>query len=426
MPPILVSALAKGSVALLLSGLVVLYWSFKQRLTPPLHRQPTALLLAFVAFRLVPFGLVYVLLDQAARSDVHMFYVAAQEALQLRIVYDQFDTAYSPLFPYLTALPLLLWNSPKSIILLLISLEGLALALTFRYYRRQQLTNHEPYQRALLYLLLPVPLVLSVLGGQEDILMWLFGAAALLAHQRRRSDFRLGLILGVGFVFTKAILILTLIPVFFLVENRWRYVLGLLAVGLPTLAIMYGLVGLQFLEPVQQANDPRAPNLWTILRPVLGEVVPLGQQVLNWVGLVAVLGVGCYAAVRHRRAGAFESGFVQLWVLTYAFMMVVQQSSLANYAYVFVMPLVMGALTFDTYRHRILLLVFNFAVVLQPALWWGLNMPLYRSFSDLTTGWAVAEYLLQITLVGCLLALLIRLSRNVRPTPVRYRPAERV
>ncbi len=414
MPPILVSVLAKGSVALLLSGLVVLYWSFKRQLTPSLHRQPTALALAFVTLRLVPFVLVYGLLGEEPRSDVPMFYVATKAASQGQVVYRDFDSAYSPLFAYLTALPLRFWNSPKAIILLLIALEGLALALTFRYYRLQQPTSDEPYGRALLYLLLPISLVLSVLGGQEDALMWLFGAWALLDWHRRRSDFRLGLILGVGFVVTKAILILTLIPLFFLVINRWRYVLGLLVVGLPTLAIMYALAGLQFLEPVQQANDPRAPNVWTILRPVLGSVVPLGQKLLNWVGLVAVLGVGSYAALRYRRAGQFASGFVRLWVLTYAFMMVVQQSSLANYAYLFVMPLVMGAMPFDTYAHRILLLVFNFAVVLQPALWWGLDMPLYQGLADLN-GWALAEYLLQISIIGCLLALLVRLFRPNRP-----------
>lgn len=418
MSPILVSVLAKGSVALLLSGLIVLYWSFKHRLTPPLHRQPAALAVAFVLLRFVPFFLIYGVLGEEPRSDVPMFYVAAEAAREGQVVYRDFDSAYSPLFAYLTALPLLLWNSPKAIILLLIALEGLALALTFRYFRLARPGRDEPYQRAVLYLLLPISLVLSVLGGQEDALMWLFGAGALLDWHRRRDDFRIGVILGIGFVVTKAILILTLIPVFCLVTNRWRYVLGLLVVGLPTLVIMYGLVGLQFLEPVQQANDPRAPNLWTILRPVLGSVVPLGQKSLNWVGLLAVLGVSSYAALRYRQAGQFATGFVRLWVITYAFMMIAQQSSLANYAYLFVMPLVLGALAFDKYSHRALLLVFNFAVVLQPALWWGLKMPLYRGFADLTTGWALAEYLLQLTVVGCLLAVLVRLTRADRPTTV--------
>ena len=98
--------------------------------------------------------------------------------------------------------------------------------------------------------------------------------------------------------------------------------------------------------------------------------------------------------------------------------MIVQQSSLANYAYLFVMPLVMGALAFDNFSHRVLLLVFNFAIVLQPALWCGLDMPLYQRLADLTTGWALAEYLLQITIIGCLLALLVRLARQYRPTSV--------
>ncbi|WP_077923832.1 hypothetical protein [Spirosoma sp. 209] len=404
MPDFPSSVIPKAAIAFLLSVLLVLFWYYRQALTPAYNRQPLALGIAFFLLRIVPFIGLYIVLGYAARSDVPMFFEASKEALEMKVVYRDFDSAYSPLFAYLTALPLLIWYSPEAITLLLILLEGLTLALTFRYYRSLPGPADEPFQKAILYLLLPISMVLSVLSGQEDELMWLFGVWALMAWRHRQDDLSVGLVLGLGMVVTKAILVLTLIPVFFLVRNQLRYVAGLLLVGLPALAIMYGLVGLEFLEPVQQANDPRTPNIWTVLRPLLGSVIPLGQKSLNWVGLASILAFGCYVAYRNRPR--FEAGFVTLWVSTYAFMMIVQQSSLANYAYIYVMPMLFGVVALTSRNQLLFLLLFNVAVVVQPPLWWSMDMPLFSSLSDLTTAKAVAEYVLEVVIVGCLIWLL--------------------
>ncbi|GAA4469602.1 hypothetical protein GCM10023189_56850 [Nibrella saemangeumensis] len=386
--------------------LVLLLWQTRKtvRIAPSYHT--TLFLLSFLCFRIIPFILVYVILDYDTRSDVPMFYDSAVEALKLKVVYREFDTAYSPLFPYLTALPLMVWNSPKAILLLLMLTEGVTLWLTYKLYLPsvdRLRYSDDLLRKIMLYLMLPIPFVLSVLGGQEDILMWLFGAWALLIWRRKRDDLWIGIVLGLGMVVTKAILVLTLIPVFFLVQNRFRYVLGLIIVGLPSLVIMYALAGLEFLEPIQQANDPRTPNLWTILRPALGDIVPLGRKSLNWVGLVSILGLASFVGYAYRRQGRFFDGFIVLWIVTYAFMMIVQQSSLANYAYIFIMPLVFAAISFDKKSHLLLLLAFNFTIVVQPPIWWGMDMPLFTSLADFANGWALTEYLLEIIIVGCLL-----------------------
>lgn len=401
----------KAAIALLFSLLTFLYWVFGQRVRVDSRRQNLLLGLAFFLLRILPFVVVYVILGYTARSDVPMFYDSALGALKGGVVYRDFDTAYSPLFPYITALPLLLWNTAEAITLLLLLTEGLAVWLTVRLYR----SDKDVFHKAILYLLLPVPFVLSVLGGQEDILMWIFGAWALLVWQRRRDDLWTGIILGLGMVVTKAILILTLIPVFFLVKNKFRYVGGLLLVGIPSLAVMYAVAGMEFLEPIQQANDPRTPNIWTILRPALGSLVPLGQKAVNWVGLVSILGLAGYLAYIYQQKRRFVAGFVNVWVVTYAFMMVMQQSSLANYAYIYLLPMVFGVLSFDKKSHLLLLLLFNFAVVVQPAIWWGMNMPLFKSLSDFRYSWALAEYVLEIIIVGCLIAI-VALGRHLPNT----------
>ena len=71
------------------------------------RQQKPVLVLFFVLFRIVPFVIVYVLLQQTPRSDVPVFFDAAIEAMQGKIVYRDFWTPYSPLFPYVTTL--LLW-----------------------------------------------------------------------------------------------------------------------------------------------------------------------------------------------------------------------------------------------------------------------------------------------------------------------------
>jgi hypothetical protein len=89
-----------------------------------------------------------------------MFYDSAVSASKGGVVYRDFDSAYSPLFPYLTVIPLWFWDSPKSIILEMVGLELLILWGTLR------LTRLSVYY-ALIYLLLPATFILSVLGGQE-------------------------------------------------------------------------------------------------------------------------------------------------------------------------------------------------------------------------------------------------------------------
>ena len=396
MPDFSVLVYQKSAIAALFSLVAWWYWTNRDARVFESSRD---VLWVFVLFRLVPFAVVYLFLDYDVRSDAWMFYDSARQALQLKTVYRDFDSAYSPLFVYLTALPLLLWNSGKAIVLLLILAEGLAVYLTVQLFG----DDRRAHQKAILYLLLPAPLVLSVLSGQEDILMWLFGAWALLVWQKKRDDLWVGLVLGLGMVATKALLVLTLIPVFFLVKNKIRYFLGLVLVGLPALVVMYALVGLEFLEPIQQANDPRTPNLWTILRPVLGAIVPLGHKTLNWVGLVLVLGLGCFVAHRWRGRGQFVAGFTTLFVATYAFVMVVQQSSLANYAYLFLLPMLyVPAVKLTKKTQFFLLLLLNFAVVVQPPVWWGLRMPIFKTLSDLAPGWHATEYLLEVIIVGCL------------------------
>jgi hypothetical protein len=57
------------------------------------------------------------------------------KAKELGIVYRDFPSLYSPLFAYVTAIPVVFWDTARAVTLLMIIIELLILLLTMRTYR---------------------------------------------------------------------------------------------------------------------------------------------------------------------------------------------------------------------------------------------------------------------------------------------------
>ena len=356
------------------------------------------LVLAFFGCRLVPFIVVYLLLGFDTHSDVPIFYDAASHALRGEVVYRDFWSPYSPLFAYVTALPLLFWHSPKSIVLLMIVMEGAAWWLTYRFYRPRQGSIAQVW--ALLYLLLPGPFVFCVLGGQEDIWMWLFGVASLWLWSVKASAFRLGLLLAVMLLVTKALAVLIAVALLFWIRRPIQYVAGLLLVGVPSLALLYLLTGDGMLTPLMFASLPFAPNLPTVLAPLIGDFTPYAG-LLSTVGLVAVLILSAYGGWRLRRADVpYEGALPILWVLCYGFMMFVHKSSFGNYLFIFALPLVVVLPDWKNIRPILLLLVVSSLTAIHPSLWWHLGAPIYFDPAMLGTARYLIEYIIEIVIVA--------------------------
>ncbi|CCH56531.1 hypothetical protein BN8_05876 [Fibrisoma limi BUZ 3] len=382
-----------GSVAF---GLA--YWRRSQLVNLPEATANRILLSAFVLCRLVPFVVIYTVLGLEPRSDVPVFYDSASHAFRGEVVYRDFWSPYSPLFAYVTALPLVIWHSAKAIVLLMILMEGLAFGLTYRFYRPRlgglaQLVG-------LLYLLLPAPLVFCVLGGQEDIWMWVFGAVSLWMWSRRPGEFRLGLLMAVALLVTKALAILIVAALFFWVRRPVQYVAGLLVIGLPGLAILYWLTGEGMLTPLMFANMPFAPNLPTVMAPIIGDFMPYAST-LSAIGLVAVLAVSAYGGwqLRLRNVG-YERALPILWVLCFGFMMFVHKSSFGNYAFIYLLPLSFGVIDWRNRQQVVVLLVLNALVTIQPSYWWKLGTPLYTNPQMLTNGQYLLEYVMEVGTVA--------------------------
>jgi len=397
--------IAKTIVSLICTALVGGLLVYRERVEKWLaqHNERLVLIGSWFLTRLFPFFLIFVVLDYTPFSDLEGFYGQACEAVQLKMVYRDFYCMYSPVFPYFNALALWFWMDKKAIILGMILMEGVALWETNCFYE-DLLNKTERLYRSLIYLLLPGSLVLCVLGGQEDVWLWLMLIGAFLLWQRTQRVECFGVALVVGFMFTKAIFILVGPALLLLVPKLVRWLSAATIAGLLCLGILYFYTEWLWLEqPLNEAATLRAPNLLSILNPLTFDMLQAGSKVWNWLGLLVTItaGIGMAFRVRHL---VFVRAFSAVFVAIYATMMVVQQSAYSNYIFIFLLPLTFFWIDFRNRKEVVWFLVFNVLSVCHPSLWWRLKSPYYRSPSSIFAQPIYAlDYALQMSIVVCTL-----------------------
>lgn len=393
--------IGKTIISLLCAGLAGGLIAFREKIETGLKKydDKTVLLGVWALTRLVPFFLIFVVFDQTPFSDLDGFFGQAREAVQLKLVYRDFYCMYSPLFPYVNAVGLWFWLDKKAIILVMILMEGGALWATNRFYR-DQLSDRERLFRSLLYLLLPGSLVLCVLGGQEDVWMWLMLVVSYLLWQRTQRIEWFGVGLVVGFMFTKAVFILVGPALLFLVPKPVRWMAAAAIVGVVTLAVLYHFTGWLWLEqPLHEAATLRAPNWLSVTNPLTMNVLGAGAKRWNWLGLLLTTGVGALLAYRLRKQ-PFSSAFSAVYILIFGTMMIVQQSAYSNYIFIFLLPYVFNSLDLGNRLEVGLFLLFNCLCVIHPSLWWRLKSPYYHSISEIfTKPIYILDYALQLGIV---------------------------
>jgi hypothetical protein len=364
------------------------------------HSEQSILTISLLLLRLCPFLLVFVVLDYTPSSDLDGFFGQATEAAKGKLVYRDFRCMYSPLFPYLNALALHFWFDRKAIIVVMMLMEGLALVLTNQFYKNQ-ITKSERLFKSVLYLLLPGSLVLCVLGGQEDVWMWLVAVAAYLTWQRTRQLAWFGLVLALGFLLTKAVFVLFCPALLLLVARPQKWLPSLVATGAVAVAVLYYYTGWQFLDqPLNEAATLRAPNWASVVNPWVFDGIGVGTKWWNWAGLLTTVILTTYTAYRVRLL-PFERAFSAVWVICYGTMMAVQQSAYSNYIFIFLLPLTFIWIDFNNRKEAAYFLIFNALCAIHPSLWWRLKSPIYREPSAIFIDTAhTADYLLQVGVVG--------------------------
>ena len=386
------------SVAALLVTAALLFK--KDALTDWLEKKSAnaVLAVAWVILRLLPFIAVYLVANMEPTSDVNGFWDEGSKASLGQVVYRDFWSPYSPLYAYFLGIWLKLWYSPKMIVLTMAVMDGIALLASYHFFRPFQSRGTFLF-RALIYLLLPGSLVLCVIGAQEDVWMWLFVILAYLLRERTLRVEWYAVVLAIGLLMTKAIFVLIMVPLFLLEKQKIRFVIPIAIIGIISLAVLYPLVGLEFMQPLDEAKTLRAPNIPSVLNPWFYNSIGVGEKIWNWIGLVASVGLACISAWRLRNAD-FRVMLSKVWVVLYATMMIVQQSAYSNYIFLFLLPLVFYVIDWKNKTQITILFVFNLLCVVHPSCWWRLGMPCYMTPSDPTaSSELLIDYLMQTAIV---------------------------
>lgn len=156
---------------------------------------------SLVALRLGMYFAVFIVAGVVAQSDIITYYDLGKHALAGEVPYRGFFNGYAPFFPYAASLPLRLWDSPKTLVLLSVLCELASLPFWFAVSRRgfgERVTR----DATVLYLWNPLLLCATPLGGQNHV--WLSLTLAISLHLLgRRKDLASGLVFGAGVVIVK-------------------------------------------------------------------------------------------------------------------------------------------------------------------------------------------------------------------------------
>jgi Glycosyltransferase family 87 len=227
-----------------------------------------------VVSRLVLYSIIFLLLRITPRGDIPDGYTPQGfSALHGLLIYRDYPTSYAPLHPYLDALVLLVWPSSLAIILFAVVVEWLILPVWLRT-SRDFLPERDVRIAALLYLFSPLSIQYVTVDGQDNVVIALFLALAVLLLLRNRMVLS-GLCVAITISVFK-FLPLIYIPSFFLAikRQRWNWIAAL---SLPILVVYGGfiLIHAPVWWPVGYEGAMRkASNLPFIVDSLTGKLFP--------------------------------------------------------------------------------------------------------------------------------------------------------
>lgn len=294
----------------------------------------------WILARLLPWIIIYFVLGFKVQSDVATtFWPQGRGALEGGIPYRDFESFFGPLFPYLLSLPLLVWKDARAIVLFLSLLEAGTAALTLRAARIAP-RSAERARLLAIYFLAPGPLLLAVVGGQEDFLLWTGGLLLWLVHVRGR-EFRTGLLAVACTLVTKPLFVIPAAAFFGLSRRRWRFLGGAVPASLVVLLVLWRLTGREFLKVLSQSGNISPPNIWIWLHWWSGGHIPIEYPALSLAMVVVVTAFGgiYFARYAGKIAGSHRH-FYAAWTVVFVVSLLLNLKSLGAYVAYFSLPAV--------------------------------------------------------------------------------------
>jgi hypothetical protein len=383
-----------------LVSLLIVFLYKKSHFLNHFAEQKGSILIAFILTRILPFIVVYLILNQTPRGDVPFFYWKASSVYEGKIVYKDFWSYHAPVFSYILTIPLLFWHSPKAIVLLLCVGEYICLMLTKKYYEKQD-SSINSTKFSLIYLLLPAPFVIMLLGGQEDIWLWGIGVVAMMSYGRTKNLFLFSFILSIGLVVLKITFVLIFVPIFFSkhFKNKILLLAGSLALLIPVFGVTYYFVGTDFLMFIKHTETPFSPNFHSILHPFFFDFFKkFTLTQINWLGLgiIFILLIRLGLLIKNLDLNRI---FPMVWIFCFGIMNVILPASMIYYVFIYLIVIWFYIIRKDDMKDVVLFLFFNILVIVQPYLFVKLGQKMYPDFSFIAEPLRLIEYLIQVWLV---------------------------
>lgn len=381
-------------------------------------------LLGALALQLTPavgtFVALYIVAHQEPTSDVPGFYLpAARAALGGQMPFRDFTLSYAPLFAYVGAALVSVWNSGEVFALFAIGLNAAAL-VWWHLAARAQFERSVVRHCTILYATSGHVLLQSLLGtSQAWVAAGLAASAMLMARDRETSS---GLAQALAACSTKILAHLFWPVLWVCAHHRLRWIA---AAVLPTIALyavfLFRGAGPSLLYPLRHEGQLiSSGNIPYLLNLVLGPTGPYERLIYDAAALAALGSTTLWLYLKGQMLPPPKRRTLLLaaLALTGLVFMLFSKKSYTGYMifvmYPAVLMLVVGV---ADWRVRVgFLLVFNALLVTEPSLWFYLKANGKTLRTWLLTGNAMAASgfaVLDLALLACYVYLAWLSARDV-------------
>lgn len=302
----------------------------------------------FIFTRPVLYYLVYFASGRGEiKGDVVWWQLEGLSALAGKMPYRDFTCMYSPLFPYLMAIPYGLWHHITSGILLFMVFDLLCLVMLYKL-TSMILDTDCGKDIVLLNMLNPIMWLITVRYGQDECIIAFFILAAVYAHMRK-NDRVTPIVMALGIMFTKITSSVAMFAIYTYSSKKVRD--ALLIIGLMlVMYIPFYSAGIHLLDPfIRQSKAIEGLSITAFINDIiLPSSARLFLQRVSSVLTVAMVAVILYMA--HRR----KVNIMECIVITMMTFDLLAPVSYKMYRYWFLGPLSIYSIRTDQVRKFIL------------------------------------------------------------------------